>query len=140
MKADIAGLGGADPHDVLGVRVGASPQQVNRAFHREALRGGHPDTGGDALAFRRLVVARDALLAQPQVTPSSMGVRTGGAGPTTATPRPPRPPHPPQPPPGPGRAAARSSDASAIPLILLFLAFFVGVPHVLLALVLMLVP
>lgn len=134
MSADIRALGGVDPHDVLGVRRGASPQQVTRAFHREALRGGHPDTGGDAYAFRRLVVARDALLS----------VRTSPGGATPATPaaaprateadrRPPQAP-------GPVRPAPPSSDASALPLIVLLFLAFVVIPHVLLAVVLVVIP
>lgn len=130
VNGDLGVLGGADPHDVLGVRRGASPQQVTQAFHREALRGGHPDTGGDARAFRRLVVARDALLARP---PSAAAAAGGSA--TTA------PPRPAQGPPGPAaRPAPPSSDANALPLIVLLFLFLVGVPHVLLALVIMLVP
>lgn len=125
MTTDTGALGGVDPHDVLGVRRGATPQQVIRAFHREALRGGHPDTGGDARAFRRLVVARDTLLQ----------VRTAPTGAPSATPHaaPAAPRQRPVPP-------SSSSDGSALPLILLFFVFIVGVPHVLLALVLLLVP
>ena len=126
---DIGVLGGTDPHEVLGVRRGASPQQVTRAFHREALRGGHPDTGGDARAFRRLVVARDVLL-QARPTP---GVARPGPSARPATPRPAAPPSA-----APQRAP--SSDANVLPLILLGLFMLVGVPHVLLALVLLLVP
>lgn len=125
MNTDVEALGGVDPHDVLGLRRGATPQQVNRAFHREALRGGHPDTGGDAHAFRRLVVARDALLE----------VRPAPAGGPSATPAA-SPAHPPR----PARPAPPSSDGSALPLIVLLFLFLVGIPHVLLALVIVLVP
>ncbi|PZF79745.1 hypothetical protein C1I92_29615 [Jiangella anatolica] len=131
--ADSTALGGADPHDVLGVRRGASPQQVNRAFHREALRGGHPDTGGDARAFRRLVLARDTLLANPVTSPPRPHP-TPAAAPRPAAPR------PAQPRPGQPRPAPSRSDGSALPLIVLFFLFLVIVPHVLLALVLILVP
>ena len=51
-----------DPHDVLGVPTGADRQQVMKAFHRKARRGGHPDSGGDAQTFQEIVRARDALL------------------------------------------------------------------------------
>jgi hypothetical protein len=129
---DIGVLGGADPHEVLGVRRGASPQQVNQAFHREALRGGHPDTGGDARAFRRLVVARDALL-EARHSPSA-ATTPGRATPRPAAPRPAGPPS------AAPRRAPSSSDANVLPLILLGLFILVGVPHVLLALVLVLVP
>lgn len=121
-----------DPHQVLGVRRDASPQQVAQAFRREVLRGGHPDTGGDARAFRRLVAARDALLTPP----------TGPATPSPSPrPAPPRP-HPSRPasPPRPTGPAPSSSDASALPLIVLLFLVFVAVPHVLLAIVLVLVP
>jgi hypothetical protein len=49
-------------HDVLGVRPGATPDEVTRAFRRFAL-GNHPDRGGDPArfqagvdAYRRLTV------------------------------------------------------------------------------------
>lgn len=127
MKAEL----GAEPHHVLGVRRGATPQQVAQAFRREVLRGGHPDTGGDARAFRRLVAARDALLEPP---PS----------PSPGVPRPAPPPRP-----GPAAAAAphqhrpappRGSDSSALPLIVLLFLAFVAIPHVLLAIVITVVP
>ncbi|WP_116949985.1 J domain-containing protein [Jiangella endophytica] len=121
-----------DPHQVLGVRPGATPHQVTRAFRREVLRGGHPDTGGDARAFRRLVAARDALLTPP----------SGPATPAPPSPQPrpqPQPPRAPHPA-GPARPAPSSSDASALPLIVLLFLFFVAMPHVLLAIVLVLVP
>ncbi|TDC53069.1 hypothetical protein E1212_06515 [Jiangella ureilytica] len=133
MTADLRALGGADPHDVLGVRRGASPQQVTRAFHREALRGGHPDTGGDARAFRRLVVARDALLTTPDPGPVQApgpSARPGPSAPPSASPGTTARPAPPP----------ASADTNVLPLIVLLILFLVGVPHVLLALVIMLVP
>jgi hypothetical protein len=45
---------------LLGVAPGASPAEVDRAFRRRA-RAAHPDHGGDADAFRKLVVARSLL-------------------------------------------------------------------------------
>lgn len=51
MRSDVYEQGTRDPHDVLGVPRGADRQQVMRAFHRKARRGGHPDTGGDAQTF-----------------------------------------------------------------------------------------
>jgi hypothetical protein len=57
-----SGPGVRDPHDVLGVPRGADRRQVTRAFHRKALLGGHPDTGGDAEGFEELARARDVLL------------------------------------------------------------------------------
>ncbi|WP_074946773.1 J domain-containing protein [Jiangella alba] len=131
-----------DPHQVLGVRRGATPQQVTQAFRREVRRGGHPDTGGDAHAFRRLVAARDALLTPPP---------TGPATPPPSSPRPRPHPAPPRPAARPttrptAQAAggatrtARSSDGSALPLIVLGFVAFITVPHILLAIVLVVVP
>jgi hypothetical protein len=141
VTADLRALGGADPHDVLGVRRGASPQQVIRAFHREALRGGHPDTGGDARAFRRLVVARDALLAAPASGPvPGPAFRTGPAASTGPAARPGPSAAPSAPTATAARPAPPSSDANVLPLLVLLFLFLVGVPHVLLALVIMLVP
>ncbi len=117
-----------DPHQVLGVRPGATPHQVTQAFRREVLRGGHPDTGGDARAFRRLVAARDALLAPVPAGPATPPSQSR-----------------PQPRPAPARPAARpapprGSDSSALPLIVLLFLAFVAIPHVLLAIVLVVVP
>lgn len=64
MSGGVHRQGGRDPHDVLGVPRGADRQQVMRAFHRKARRGGHPDTGGDAQTFEEIVRARDVLLDQ----------------------------------------------------------------------------
>lgn len=62
MNSDLKELYGRDPHAVLGVEQGASKQEVTKAFHRIAARGGHPDTGGDERTFRQLTSARDILL------------------------------------------------------------------------------
>ncbi|WP_152690920.1 J domain-containing protein [Jiangella alkaliphila] len=123
MKAEL----GAEPHHVLGVRRGATPQQVAQAFRREVLRGGHPDTGGDARAFRRLVAARDALL-EPPPSPSPSPAPPRPAPAAAAAPRQPRP------------APPRGSDSSALPLIVLLFLAFVAIPHVLLAIVITVVP
>ncbi|WP_157741224.1 J domain-containing protein [Jiangella sp. DSM 45060] len=121
-----------DPHQVLGVRRGATPQQVTQAFRREVRRGGHPDTGGDAHAFRRLVAARDALLTPPP---------TGPATPAPSAPRPhPRPAPQPRPAGPSARPTRKGSDSSALPLIVLTFVAFITVPHILLALVLVVVP
>lgn len=64
MHSDVQHRGARDPHDVLGVPRGADRGQVMRAFHRKALRGGHPDSGGDAETFQEIVRARDVLLDQ----------------------------------------------------------------------------
>lgn len=64
MTSDVHQRGGRDPHDVLGVPRGADRQQVVRAFHRKARRGGHPDSGGDDQTFQEIVHARDVLLDQ----------------------------------------------------------------------------
>lgn len=47
-------------HDVLGVRPGASPQEVAAAFRRHALRH-HPDRGGDPARFQAGVDAYERL-------------------------------------------------------------------------------
>ena len=39
------------PHEVLGVPLGAGPTEVTEAFRRFALRN-HPDRGGDAERFQ----------------------------------------------------------------------------------------
>lgn len=44
------------PHDVLGVRPGATRAEVDKAFRRYALRH-HPDRGGDAATFQAGVEA-----------------------------------------------------------------------------------
>lgn len=67
MSDDVHQRVGRDPHEVLGVPRGADRQQVIRAFHRKARRGGHPDTGGDAQAFDEIVRARDVLLDQARL-------------------------------------------------------------------------
>lgn len=62
MNGDVQQEAGRDPYDVLGLPRDADRQQVVRAFHRMARRGGHPDTGGDAATFAEIIRARDVLL------------------------------------------------------------------------------
>lgn len=76
MSGDVYRQGGRDPHDVLGVPRGADRQQVMRAFHRKARRGGHPDTGGDAQTFEEIVRARDVLVDQARRAPYESDRRT----------------------------------------------------------------
>lgn len=45
---------------LLGVRLGARADEVDRAF-RVKVRAAHPDVGGSAAEFRRLVEARETL-------------------------------------------------------------------------------
>lgn len=64
-----------DPYTVLGVRYGATPEEIKKAFHKLA-HVHHPDKGGDAEKFKE-VSAAYALLkdkpvgAQPYYQPSS---------------------------------------------------------------------
>ena len=48
------------PHEVLGVRPGAAPDEIDVAFKRLA-KTAHPDVGGSAKAMQELVEARDKL-------------------------------------------------------------------------------
>ncbi|MGH7023609.1 MAG: DnaJ domain-containing protein [Caulobacteraceae bacterium] len=52
-----------DHYEILGVKRGASAQEVRAAFRRAAKKA-HPDQGGSSDAFRRLRVAADLLLAE----------------------------------------------------------------------------
>ncbi len=54
--------GATDPWRTLGLRPGASAEEVAQAWRRAAARH-HPDAGGDPERFRQLVAARDRLLA-----------------------------------------------------------------------------
>ena len=45
-----------NPHEVLGVRPGASPDEVRAAWRRRA-RATHPDRGGDEEAFAQVLEA-----------------------------------------------------------------------------------
>lgn len=85
-----------DPHEVLDVPRDADRQQIIRAFHRKARRGGHPDAGGDARTFDEMVRARDALLGQARLgasethrpAPQAGAVPDSKPQPTYAPPRP----------------------------------------------------
>ncbi|WP_166348377.1 DnaJ domain-containing protein [Phytoactinopolyspora limicola] len=79
MATDLDELGGRDPHVVLGVHPGADEEQVNRAFRRHAMHGGHPDTGGDAPTFRRLTRAKDILLDAERLAAYNAARRATGA-------------------------------------------------------------
>ena len=59
----------SDPWQALGVRPGASPEEVARAFRRSAARH-HPDAGGDPERFREVLAARDRLLAMAGSAPA----------------------------------------------------------------------
>lgn len=50
------------PHEVLGVRAGATPEELRRAWRRAAAST-HPDRGGDRRAFERVAAAYQRLLA-----------------------------------------------------------------------------
>ena len=66
--------GEADPWAVLGLRRGASAEEVARAWRALAARH-HPDTGGDAGRFREVVAARDRIAGLV-----GAGSRNGGGG------------------------------------------------------------
>ena len=51
-----------DPHTVLGVRPGASPDELQEAYHAKSKKH-HPDAGGDEWAFRMVVSAYEVLKA-----------------------------------------------------------------------------
>ncbi len=55
-----------DPHEVLGVAVGADPVEVRAAWRRRA-RESHPDRGGDVEAFRRARAAFELLCHQGEL-------------------------------------------------------------------------
>jgi outer membrane protein assembly factor BamB len=52
--------GGPTHYDLLGVPRGATADEIRRAYRR-AVKGAHPDAGGDAERFRLLGEARDTL-------------------------------------------------------------------------------
>lgn len=58
------------PHEILGVRPGASPGEI-RAAYRSFARRHHPDAGGDPERFIAVHDAYRALLARP-ATPANV--------------------------------------------------------------------
>jgi len=52
--------GGRSPYDVLGVRMGASEDEIKKAYRKKAMET-HPDRGGDAEKFKEVNAAYDAL-------------------------------------------------------------------------------
>ena len=61
-----------NPHEVLGVRRGASPDEVRAAWRRRVLAT-HPDRGGDEAAFADVSEAYRVLSGEP-----AAGSRTSG--------------------------------------------------------------
>lgn len=49
-----------NPYEVLGVAVGASPDEVKKAYRRLAKKH-HPDLGGNETAFKEVSEAYDAI-------------------------------------------------------------------------------
>jgi curved DNA-binding protein CbpA len=94
VNSDIRELGGSDPHALLGLRRGASRQEVAQAFRRNAAQGGHPDTGGDDKTFRQLTRARDVLLDPRRLTAYDAARQAAGSahGEDSRTRRPESPP------------------------------------------------
>ena len=52
--------GGRSPYDVLGVKMGASEDEIKKAYRKKAMET-HPDRGGDAEKFKEINAAYDAL-------------------------------------------------------------------------------
>jgi hypothetical protein len=50
-----------NPHEVLGVRPGAGPDEVRRAWRRKVLTA-HPDRGGDERVFAEVTAAYRSLI------------------------------------------------------------------------------
>ena len=62
-----------NPHEVLGVRPGASPDEVRAAWRRRA-RATHPDRGGDEAAFAKVLEAYRRLSGEHAPRPPGSGV------------------------------------------------------------------
>ncbi len=60
-----------DPQTILGVKQGASAEEVREAFRRKSLKH-HPDHGGDEWAFRIVVLAYETLLASTSARPEPL--------------------------------------------------------------------
>ena len=58
-----------NPHEVLGVRTGASRDEVRAAWRRRA-RATHPDRGGDEAAFAEVLEAYRSLTGEAPPRPS----------------------------------------------------------------------
>lgn len=72
-----------DPHAILGISQGATPQQIRDAY-REKSKKHHPDVGGDEWAFRVVVRAYEILSS----TPSSVREAPSYTPPPSAAARP----------------------------------------------------
>jgi hypothetical protein len=62
-----------NPHEVLGVRPGASLDEVRAAWRRRVLAT-HPDRGGDEAAFAEVTEAYRVLSGEPAARPPGSGV------------------------------------------------------------------
>jgi len=62
-----------NPHEVLGVRPGASPDEVRAAWRRRA-RATHPDRGGDEATFAEVLEAYRTLSGEQAPRPPMSGV------------------------------------------------------------------
>ena len=58
--SSIRHYGGRSPYDVLGVKAGASEDEIKKAYRKKAMET-HPDRGGDAEKFKEINAAYDAL-------------------------------------------------------------------------------
>ena len=74
-----------DPHEVLGLSRGCSPEELREAYRKKSKKH-HPDSGGDEWAFRMVVwaheslaqrVERDRMVAQTRDTPDVGRIRQG---------------------------------------------------------------
>src|SRR5688572_11012680 len=61
-----------DPYEVLGISRNASLEEIRSAYRSKAGKY-HPDTGGDAWAFRRLNEAYEFLRQESQATDGATG-------------------------------------------------------------------
>jgi hypothetical protein len=103
---------------LLGVPLGAQRSQVEAAFRTEALRR-HPDRGGEVEAFRRIVDARDTLLAASSMPGPSATEPPTSAEPASTEPTAGRTSPASQPPPTIGHAPAGPGLVYALTLMVL---------------------